>query len=126
MTNTALYRRLLSHVKPYRRIFALGITGMVVLAATEPVLPALMKPLIEGTFIDRDPAIIRWIPVVIVGLYLVRGLATYVASYAMGWVGKPRRRGPAQRDVREASRGARLVLRRAAVGAASSPSSLST
>jgi len=87
MTNTALYRRLLSHVKPYRRIFALGITGMVVLAATEPVLPALMKPLIEGTFIDKDPAVIRWIPVVIVGLYLVRGLATYVASYAMGWVG---------------------------------------
>jgi subfamily B ATP-binding cassette protein MsbA len=43
--------------------------------------------LIEGTFIDKDPAVIRWIPVVIVGLYLVRGLATYVASYAMGWVG---------------------------------------
>ena len=35
MTNTALYLRLLAHVKPYRRVFALGIAGMVVLAATE-------------------------------------------------------------------------------------------
>ncbi len=87
MTNTALYLRLLAHVRPYRRVFALAIAGMVVLAATEPVLPALMKPLIEGTFIDKDPEVIRWIPVVIVALYIVRGLASYLASYTMGWVG---------------------------------------
>jgi subfamily B ATP-binding cassette protein MsbA len=87
MTNTALYLRLLGQLKPYRRVFALGIAGMVVVAATEPVLPALMKPLIEGTFIDRDPTIIHWIPAFIVALYVVRGLATYVATYAMGWVG---------------------------------------
>ena len=87
MTNAELYLRLLAHVKPYRRVFAIGIAGMVIVAATEPVLPALMKPLIEGTFIDKDPTIMRWIPLVIVGLSLVRGLATYLASYAMGWVG---------------------------------------
>ena len=62
-------------------MFALAIAGMVVLAATEPVLPALMKPLIEGTFIDKDPEVIRWIPVVIVALYIVRGgLAKGVAE----------------------------------------------
>ena len=87
MTNTALYRRLLSHVKPYWRVFALGIAGMVTVAATEPVLPALMKPLIEGTFIDKDPRVMRWIPVAIVGLFAVRGLATYIATYSVGWVG---------------------------------------
>ncbi len=87
MTNTALYLRLLAHVKPYWRIFALGIAGLVVVAATEPVLPALMKPLIEGTFIDKDPTVMRWIPAAIVGLFVVRGLATYLAGYAVGWVG---------------------------------------
>jgi ATP-binding cassette, subfamily B, bacterial MsbA len=87
MTNTALYLRLLAHVKPYWRIFALGIAGLVIVAATEPVLPALMKPLIEGTFIDKDPGVMRWIPAAIVGLFVVRGLATYLAGYAVGWVG---------------------------------------
>ena len=29
----------------------------------------------------------RWMPVVIVALFVVRGLATYLATYAMGWVG---------------------------------------
>jgi ATP-binding cassette, subfamily B, bacterial MsbA len=87
MTNTALYLRLLSHVRPHWRVFALGIAGMATVAATEPALPALMKPLIEGTFIDKDPQLIRWMPVIIVGLFAVRGAASFVAAYALGWVG---------------------------------------
>ena len=42
MTGTELYLRLLSHVKPYWRVFALGVLGMAVVAATEPMLPALL------------------------------------------------------------------------------------
>lgn len=87
MTNTQLYLRLLSYVAPYWRAFVLGIIGMVIVAATEPVLPALLKPLLDGTFVDRDPLVMRWVPIVIVVLFLVRGLATYLASYAVAWVG---------------------------------------
>ena len=87
MTNTALYLRLLAYVRPYARVFALGILGMVIGAATEPVLPALMKPLIEGTFVEKDATVMRWIPAAIVALFVVRGLATYLATYAVGWVG---------------------------------------
>ena len=36
MTSTELYLRLLRYVKPYWRIFALGILGMAVVAATAP------------------------------------------------------------------------------------------
>jgi subfamily B ATP-binding cassette protein MsbA len=87
MSNTALYLRLLSHVKPYWRVFALGCLAMAVVAFTEPVLPALMKPLIEGTFINRDPVLIRWLPVGLVALFAIRGAAAFVAAYALGWVG---------------------------------------
>ena len=87
MTSTELYLRLLRYVTPYWRIFALGILGMAVVAATEPALPALMKPLIEGTFIDKDPDLIRWVPVAIVALFALRGAAAYLAAYALGWVG---------------------------------------
>ncbi len=87
MTSTELYLRLLGHVKPYWRVFVLGILGMMVLAATEPALPALMQPLIEGTFIKKDPVVMRWLPVVIVALFVVRGIASYLAAYALSWVG---------------------------------------
>ena len=80
MTSTELYLRLLSHVKPYWRVFAFGILGMIIVAATEPVLPALMKPLIEGTFIEKDPVVMQWLPAVIIALFLVRGVATFLAA----------------------------------------------
>jgi subfamily B ATP-binding cassette protein MsbA len=87
MTNARLYLRLLTYVAPYWRAFALGILGMVIVAATEPALPALLKPLLDGTFVHRDPQVMRWAPVLIVALFVVRGLATYLASYAVAWVG---------------------------------------
>jgi len=87
MTSTELYLRLLRYVAPYWRVFVLGIFGMIVVAATEPALPALMKPLIEGTFIEKDPQLIRWMPVVIVALFAIRGAAAYLANYSLGWVG---------------------------------------
>lgn len=85
--NSALYLRLLHYVAPYWRAFALGIFGMVIVAATEPALPALLQPMLDGTFVHKDPEVMRWVPMLIVGLFVVRGLATYLASYAVAWVG---------------------------------------
>jgi ATP-binding cassette, subfamily B, bacterial MsbA len=87
MTNAALYLRLLSHVKPYWRVFVLAIFGMMVTAATEPMLPALMKPLVEGTFVARDPVVMQWLPVAVVAVFALRGIASFFAAYGIGWVG---------------------------------------
>ncbi|MDP1717157.1 MAG: ABC transporter transmembrane domain-containing protein [Burkholderiales bacterium] len=87
MTSTELYLRLLKYVAPYRRVFALALAAMMVVAATEPALPAIFKPLIDGTFVDEDVTIMRWMPFAIIGLFVVRGLAEYVANYSITWVG---------------------------------------
>ena len=42
-----LYRRLLSYVKPYRKVFFFAIIGMIVVAATQPGLPYLIKGIID-------------------------------------------------------------------------------
>ena len=87
MTSTELYLRLLHYVAPYWRVFALSLVGMVIVALTEPALPALMKPLLDGTFVHRDAALMQWMPAVIIGLVAVRGSAEYMGSYAISWVG---------------------------------------
>jgi ATP-binding cassette, subfamily B, bacterial MsbA len=81
-----LYLRLLRYVRPYWRMFALAILAMVVVAATEPVLPALMKPLLDGSFVNKDPTTIRYIPFAIVGLFLVRGVFGFAGDYSLSWV----------------------------------------
>ena len=87
MSGTELYFRLLRHVRPYWRTFALGVLGIVIVAATEPALPALLKPLLDGVFVNKDESVIRWTPVFIIGLFVVRGLAEYVAQFALSWIG---------------------------------------
>ena len=87
MTSAELYLRLLKYVKPYWRVFALSLLGMVIVALTEPALPAMMKPLLDGTFVHKDEVLIRWMPIIIIALVMVRGSAEYVASYAVNWVG---------------------------------------
>ena len=81
-----LYLRLLRNVRPYWRMFALSILAMVMVAATEPLLPALMKPLLDGSFVNKNPTTIRYIPFALVGLFLVRGVFGFISDYALNWV----------------------------------------
>ena len=85
--NRKLYSRLLGYVKPYWRMFALSIIGLVLTAATEPMLPALFKPLLDEGFVAKDQDFIRWVPVLLLGLFIARGVASFISTYCMAWVG---------------------------------------
>ena len=88
MTNSQLYRRLLTYVKPYWRIFLLSIIATAITASTDPLLPMLLKPMLDGTFINRDETVIRLVPIIILLIFLVRGIASFTSAYAIGWVGE--------------------------------------
>ncbi len=64
----------------------LAIIAMIVLALTEPAIPALLKPMLDGAFIEQDPTTIKLIPLLFVGLFIIRGLAAYVSGGALHWV----------------------------------------
>src|SRR3569623_591052 len=65
-----LYGRLLGYVKPYW-----------------PMLPALFKPLLDKGFGAKDQDFIRWIPILLLALFLVRGITSFISTYCMAWVG---------------------------------------
>ena len=88
INNQTLYLRLLRYVRPHWRAFAFSIVTMVILAATEPVLPALMKPLLDGSFVEKDPMVIRWVPIALVVLFVVRGVFMFLSGYAVSYVGE--------------------------------------
>ena len=85
-TDIILYRRLLSHVVPYWRVFLLSIISMVLLAATDPAIPALMQPLLNGAFIEKDPQTIAFMPFLFVGLFIIRSLSAYISGLSLNWV----------------------------------------
>jgi len=87
-TSRALYFRLLGYVKPYWRFFLLAIVFMAISASTEPLLPALMKPLLDSGFSGHATGIYNsWLlPFLIVGVFFIRGMFGFFADYALSWV----------------------------------------
>ncbi len=84
----AVYRRLLGYARPHWRVFALGLLGMLVFAATDPLLAALFQPMIDGSLIRKDADTIRLVPLLLIGLFMLRGLASFTATYYIQWVGR--------------------------------------
>ena len=87
-TGVEVYRRLLSYSLRYWRVLVLSVLAMTVVAATEAGFAVLMRPLMDSGFVDRDPRTIRWVPLAIVGIFAVRGIAEFTASYTMKYVGR--------------------------------------
>ena len=87
LTGRELYLRLLRQVSPYWRMFALAVGAMVVLAATEPAIPMLLKPTLDGGFVEKDLEAVKLMAVLVVVVFLVRGLAAFASSMALAWVG---------------------------------------
>ncbi|TBR13648.1 lipid A export permease/ATP-binding protein MsbA [Rugosibacter aromaticivorans] len=87
-TSRELYVRLLGYVRPYWRTFVLAIVFMAISAATEPVFPALMKPLLDSGFGGKTTGVYNpWVlPLIIVGVFLLRGMFGFCADYALAWV----------------------------------------
>jgi subfamily B ATP-binding cassette protein MsbA len=81
-----LYRRLLRYVRPYAWAFALALAGMVVVAAGDLVMAWLVIPIIRN-FQHPDPAMTRWLPLALVGVFALRGIGAYVSEFGMSWTG---------------------------------------
>ncbi len=81
-----LYLRLLGHVRPHWKGFALTLAATALAAATEPLFPALMKPLLDKGFGQGDQGWLAWLPLAIVGIFVLRGVAGFLAGYGMSWV----------------------------------------
>ncbi len=86
-SSQTLYIRLLQYVRPYWKAIALSLFATAVLAATEPIFPALLKPLLDKGFAHdggfENPALI---PLGIIVFFLVRGIFNYFSSYGFSWV----------------------------------------
>ena len=88
-SSRVLYFRLLSYVRPYSKVFGLAVLGMVAAAATEPLFPALIKPLLDRGFgAEKQVALPPLLfAAAIVGIFLLRGLLTFASAYCLAWVG---------------------------------------
>jgi len=60
---------------------------MIVYAVSSTSFAALMKPMLDGSFVERDQTAIAVVPVLILLVFLMRGIATFVSTYLMSTIG---------------------------------------
>ncbi len=87
-TNSSIYMRLLGYTFKHKIIFTVAIFAMAMFAVTDTTFAALIKPLLDGSFVEKDPDTIRYFPFVLIGLFLLRSIAGFVSTYGIAWVGR--------------------------------------
>jgi len=83
-----IYRRLLSHVIPYWKIFILSVCGMVVYSITDATFTFLMKPLIDDGFIKHDPIVITWLPIIVILIFTLRMISGFISTFFMNLIAR--------------------------------------
>ena len=77
-------RRLRPYVAPSRWALVIAMVASALGALTEPLIPAMMKPLLDSGF--QAGKLNLWlVPVAVIGLFAVRGFVGFVAQYALSW-----------------------------------------
>lgn len=75
-------QRILPYFQPSWRFAVLALLASLAAALTEPLIPALFKPLLDKGFSPEGFAL--WmIPGAVVGLFFMRGVAHFIGQYAL-------------------------------------------
>ncbi|MBF0285217.1 MAG: lipid A export permease/ATP-binding protein MsbA [Magnetococcales bacterium] len=80
-------RRFLSLVWPYRMILIPAMFCMVVLAASNGAIAFMVQPILDRLFIEKETALLLQLPFIVLGIFVVRGAASFGQSYLMDFVG---------------------------------------
>ncbi|MDG6774912.1 lipid A export permease/ATP-binding protein MsbA [Thiomicrorhabdus sp. ZW0627] len=81
-----LYKRLLTYIKPHWKVVLVTLIALAIAAAMEPMMPALLKPLVDDSLIGKDADAIMQIPLLIMLVFVIKGIAEYASKVTSEWV----------------------------------------
>ena len=80
------FRRLWPMITPFKAGLIAAAVALVANAASDTFMLSLLKPLLDDGFGKADRSILLWMPLVVIGLMIVRGISGYISSYCISWV----------------------------------------
>ena len=83
----SLYLRLLGYVRPYTGKMFISTLAMMGVAAMTALSALIIKNVLDDVFIAGDRRLLVLIPLVIIIIYVLKGVFRYVRTYVMSWAG---------------------------------------
>ncbi|MCS6293071.1 MAG: ABC transporter permease, partial [Nitrospira sp.] len=87
MSSLDRFLRLLQYVRPYRGRFLAAIVCSGMVAALSGVYAWLVKPVLDGIFIEKDETLLLVLPLALLAVSIVKALFSYGQTYLMNYVG---------------------------------------
>ena len=86
METNVIVKRLLAIIKPYQSRAWMALLAMALTAATQPLLGKALQLLLDKGFEEQVDFSLWWIPLILVSIFILRGIGTFATAYFNNWV----------------------------------------
>ncbi len=86
MSSFEIYKKVLTYISEFWGRFVISIVAMLIAAATEPAFARIIKRLIDNGFINQDRNTIIYTPIIIMLIFLIRAIASFLNDYMTSWL----------------------------------------
>ena len=73
--------------KKYYILLSLAMLCMLVAGALQSAQALLVKPILDDIFLGKNPNALKWIPLAVIGIFLVKGACNYGQTIMMNYIG---------------------------------------
>ena len=79
--------RFLKYLSPFKLPFCVAVIGMMGYAGVDTFVFSQLQPLIDDSLNSGDSAFLRIAAMVIVPLFILRGVCNFLGTYTLSWIG---------------------------------------
>ncbi|MDR2883525.1 MAG: ABC transporter ATP-binding protein/permease [Deferribacteraceae bacterium] len=83
-----MLKKLWKYFDPYKFLLLLTLLMSAVAAATDGALAYIVKPTLDGIFIEKNSDLLKILPFAIIGLYTAKSLLRFALNYTMRYMGQ--------------------------------------
>lgn len=80
------FHRLWPIIAPFKAGLIVAAIALIINAAGDAFMISLLKPLLDEGFDKADNDVLKWLPLAVLGLMIVRGGSSFVSTYCVSWV----------------------------------------
>lgn len=82
-----IYRRLLNYTFSQWHYLLLGSLALLIFSGMNALIPYLLGPFIDNTYVNKNYGEIKWIPLALLAIIILRGVANFIGTYFIGYIG---------------------------------------
>ncbi len=81
------FKRFLPYIKEYKLQYFLVFIGIILTVTATAATAQIMQPLMDEMFIERKKEMLYFIPLGLIGIYVIKAIGRYIQSVYMGYIG---------------------------------------